>query len=102
MAKTTAKLSKHNSVQSHANLEREVNRWTEVLKVLAIKKNDPEAAKLCGLFEQMKTALDKVETLYISEEAREIHEAKLAASKAKVAAKQGKTVETDDDDEVEL
>ena len=42
MAKVIAKLSKMNSVQSVANLERELSRWLTALKVLAIKRNDPE------------------------------------------------------------
>lgn len=102
MAKVTAKLSKQNSVQSLQNLEREINRWSEVLHTLAVKRNDATAAKLTGLFQQVQSAIETMDKEFISDEARSIHADKLATAKVKAALKAGKAVVESDDEDVDL
>jgi hypothetical protein len=102
MSKVTKAVSKQNSVQSIQNLEREVKRWTEVLKALAIKRNDATASRLWGQFEGVLSSVDVIQREYITDEARRIHADKLEASRIKAMLKAGKAVLETEEDNTEI
>lgn len=97
MAKSTAKLSKHNIITVRDCLKRDMSRVQVAMQKRATQLNDPESAKLAGFAGQWLKQLEQL-NLFITDEAIAIHEAKLEEQKRKQAEKSGKEYQSDDED----
>lgn len=104
MSRTAKKLSFENSVVITNRIATDLPRVEAALRALAVKTNNPDAAKLAGMIGQVIASWSAVTGYVVSTRAVEYRESELHEIKRKQAAKRGSIVEaeTESEDDFEL